>query len=249
MHSRKRSLGAALVRASWGADVNFADAKILETGTAAHSLQRMFVDIGPAATGYTKPGQFIQAKMNDAKPGFFAIASAPGANNGNVVELLIKNQGAAAELLCNAKEGTTIQVSEVMGKGFAVERVPAPQFHSVYLFATGSGISPVKALIESGALDASSRRQVRLYYGARNPSAMAYGDKLAQWEADYGIRVVPVYSEQGKGYIQDVFAGDGVPEGAGHMAAVLCGQKGMAEAVTEILSAAGVDKSAILLNF
>lgn len=96
----------AIVRASWGADVTFGDAQILETGKIADNLHRILVDIGAAgAAGYTKPGQFIQAKLDDAKPGFFAIASPPDANNAGVVELLIKSSGGAAELLCAAKEG------------------------------------------------------------------------------------------------------------------------------------------------
>jgi len=98
-------LGAAVVRASWGADVAFTGAQILETGKAADNLQRILVDIGAGASEYTKPGQFIQAKVNDSKPGFFAIASPPDANNSGVVELLIKRQGGTAELLCDAKEG------------------------------------------------------------------------------------------------------------------------------------------------
>ena len=139
-----------------------------------------------------------------------------------------------------------------MGKGFPVGTIPSPAFHTVFLFATGSGISPIKALVESGALDGPSRRGVTLFYGVRNTAAMAYADKLAGWEAEYGVRVVPVYSEEGKGYVQDAFAREGgvaAAGGAGGVAAVLCGQKGMAEAVTEALTAAGVDKSAILLNF
>ena len=44
-----------------------------------------------------------------------------------------------------------------MGKGFRPERAPAKQFPTCFIFATGSGISPVRALIESNEL------QVRLH--------------------------------------------------------------------------------------
>lgn len=136
----------------------------------------------------------------------------------------------------------------MMGKGFPIDRAPSSQFQTVYLFATGSGISPIKALIESGALDANGRDQVTLYYGVRSPEAMAYADKVSQWESEHGVRVVPVYSQLGGGYVQDAFAKDGAKVGA-DVAAVLCGQKGMAEAVTDMLTAGGVPKEAILLNF
>ena len=39
-----------------------------------------------------------------------------------------------------------------MGKGFRVERAPAAGHPTCLLFATGSGISPIKALIESDEL-------------------------------------------------------------------------------------------------
>lgn len=242
---------ATLLRAQWGAEVAFTDAQILETGKAADNLHRLIIDLGPAAAAaYTTPGQFVQAKTAaDGKAGFFALASAPDPNNAGVVELLIKPAGEAAEALCAAPAGAAVLASAPMGKGFRVEAIPPADFGRVYLFATGSGISPIKALIESGRLDARARAgEVVLYYGARTSEAMAYADRLAAWEADHGVRVVPVYSQSGGGYVQDAFAAaGGGGDGAG-VAAVLCGQKGMVEAVKEALGA-GVAPEAILLNF
>ncbi len=252
VHSgRRQRLGALILHAQWGADVAFTDAKILETGKAADNLHRCLVDIGPLASEYKIPGQFIQAKIAaDGKAGFFAIASAPDSNNSGVVELLIKPSGEAAEAICAATQGATVKVSPVMGKGFPVDRIPADSFKKVYLFATGSGISPIKALIESGKLNAAARDQVTLFYGTRTPASMAFSDKLAHWEQEFGIKVVPVYSQEGQGYIQDVFLSQGGVSGsADGVAALLCGQKGMAEAITEALTAAGVAKEHILTNF
>lgn len=247
---RRRRLGAMLVRASWGQDVQFTQAKIIETGKLADNLHRLYVDITTTtSSGYTTAGQFIQAKVGDSKPGFFAIASPPNPSSG-IVELLIKSQGGTAELLCQLKEGSDLQVSAVMGKGFDISNVPSTQYKKMYCFATGSGISPIKALIESNTLKTDERDITKLYFGVRNPSSMAYGDKLKAWEKDHGVVVVPVFSEDGKGYVQDRFVQEGgVASSGAETAAVLCGQKDMAQAVTEVLVAGGVDKSAILLNF
>lgn len=51
---------------------------------------------------------------------------------------------------------------------------------------------------------ASSRDKVVLYYGVRNAEHMAYADQLDAWR-QAGVEVVPVLSEEGKGYVQDVF--------------------------------------------
>jgi ferredoxin-NADP reductase len=64
--------------------------------------------------------------------------------------------------------GAEVSVSPVQGKGFPVEKIPAADVSTVLMFATGSGISPIKALIESGSLEAGSRKDVRLYWGTRN---------------------------------------------------------------------------------
>jgi hypothetical protein len=52
--------------------------------------------------------------------------------------------------------GAEVSVSPVMGKGFRMERAPASDHPTCLLFATGSGISPIKALIESEELQVYS---------------------------------------------------------------------------------------------
>jgi NAD(P)H-flavin reductase len=61
-----------------------------------------------------------------------------------------------------------------MGNGFPVEKVPPEEFNTMLIFATGTGISPIKALIDSGALNPTDREDVRLYYGATDADSMAY---------------------------------------------------------------------------
>ena len=66
------------------------------------------VDIGDLASGYTIGGQYLQLKVGDSKPAFYAIASAPSAQS--PIELLIKNQGSTAEILCDSKAGALVCV-------------------------------------------------------------------------------------------------------------------------------------------
>lgn len=84
----------------------------------------------------------------------------------------------------------------MQGKGFPVDAIPAASFPTVLLFATGSGISPIKAVIESGVLDVAKRSDVRLYYGTRSEGAPACSmpcacmwrleGTCASWEAAQG---------------------------------------------------------------
>lgn len=68
-------------------------------------IQKVILDVGSAADSHTKPGQFLQVKVEGGKPGFYAIASPPDPNNQGVVELLVKNQGETAEALCSKSAG------------------------------------------------------------------------------------------------------------------------------------------------
>lgn len=54
-------------------------------------------------------------------------------------------------------------------------------------------------------IQAHDRKDVRLYYGTRNTGATAYSDLDDSWKAA-GVDIVHVYSDDNKGYVQDVFS-------------------------------------------
>lgn len=141
-----------------------------------------------------------------------------------------------------------------MGRGFDVDEISPPEeFPTVLVFATGSGISPIRSLIESG-FNADKRSDVRLYYGARNLQRMAYQDRFKDWES-LGVRVVPVLSQPDdrwggeQGYVQAAFSRAKQLSNPLSTGAVLCGHKQMTEDVTSILVADGVLREKILKNF
>lgn len=212
-------------------------------------MQRLQVDVGKIAEGYMVPGQYIQMRIGEEKPGFFAIASPPDPNNAGVVELLVKSiPNTASEQLAQLKAGEKVEVSPVMGNGFKVGQIPVEKFDTVLMFATGSGIAPVKALIESDDLQIKQRSVVKLFYGTRTEAMTPFREDAVSW-ASAGLQLINVYSSEGHGYVQDVFAKEVKQTDGSKVAAVLCGQKEMAEQMTEALLAQGVAKESILMNF
>lgn len=162
--------------------------------------------------------------------------------------------GSTAELLCGLKKGDVVELTQAMGRGFDIDQISPPEnFQTVLIFATGSGISPIRSLIESG-FSADTRSDVRLYYGARNLQRMAYQDRFKDWESS-GVKVVPVLSQPDdswtgeSGYVQAAFARAKKFFSPSATAAVLCGQKQMTEEITSILIADGVSSEKILKNF
>ncbi|KAK4763074.1 hypothetical protein SAY86_008842 [Trapa natans] len=260
LHLRRR-LSYFAVAASVRQDTTvWTPAPLSEVEPAATSLFHISIDISDSsdlATSHTRPGQYLQLRVPNApKPSFLAIASPPSlAISTGRFEFLVKSvEGTTAEALCALKKGDVVELSPVMGKGFDIARVDPPEeYPTIYIFATGSGISPVRSLIESG-FGAHKRSDVRLYYGARNLPRMAYQDRFKQWESS-GVKIVPVLSqaEDGwtgeTGYVQAAFSRGKREFAPGSTGAVLCGQKQMAEEITSILVADGISTDKILMNF
>ncbi|KAK4263876.1 hypothetical protein QN277_029233 [Acacia crassicarpa] len=254
---RFASVAAAAVRQD---TTVWTPAPLSEVEPAAESLFHVSVDLSDSpdlAASHTRAGQYLQLRVPDApKPSFLAIASPPKlASARGVFEFLVKSvPGSIAEILCGLKKGTVVEMSQVMGNGFDTSQIDPPEkYATVFIFATGSGISPIRSLIESG-FSAAERSDVRLYYGARNLQRMAYQDRFKDWESS-GITIVPVLSQPDgswtgeSGYVQAAFTRTKQITNPLSTGAVLCGQKQMTEEVTSILTADGVSSDKILKNF
>jgi NAD(P)H-flavin reductase len=204
---------------------------------------------------FTIPGQYVKIRQPGAeKAGVFAIASAPG--KAGAFEFLIKEQppsdwSPGTGWLTSAPAGTELEMSQVMGPGFKCTGNALDGVTDVLLFAVGSGISPVRSVIESRALQG---KHVSLYFGARTPLAMAYTDKFAEWER-MGVKVTPVISQPSgtgwhgaTGYVQDVARAAGVPNPSSTLM-LICGVKGMMEGVKALAAEVGVPKENVRANF
>ncbi|XP_052187171.1 fruit protein pKIWI502 [Diospyros lotus] len=257
-HRRLFSVAAAAVRQD---TTPWIPAPLAGIQPAAESLFHVTVDVSDSpdlAASHTAAGQYLQLRLPDdsTKPSFLAIASPPSlAAARGVFEFLVKSvSGSTAESLCGLGKGDVVELTQAMGRGFDIHQIsPAEEYPTVLIFATGSGISPIRSLIESG-FGANKRPDVRLYYGARNLQRMAYQDRFKDWESS-GVKIVPVLSQPDdnwtgeRGYVQAAFARAKKiysPQGAG---AVLCGQKQMSEEITSLLAADGVSTDKILKNF
>ena len=249
--ARHASRSACKVRAAWSEpDFHRAVVRrndVLATAPDGTTLRRVILDVGvDAARSHAIAGQFVQARAGSGeKAAFAAIASAPGEGpmGEGTIELLLKAiEGTTAATLCDAQIGGVVECSGAIGKGFATSSAGGRR--RAVLVATGTGISPVRSLLRSGALDGIA---TTLYYGTANAAATAFLEESESWPCD----VVRVYSEERGAYVQDVLRED-IASGkldVGDAFAVLCGQKEMTTAVIEVLTAAGVPREMCLMNF
>mmetsp|Transcript_21071 Transcript_21071/g.44455 ORF Transcript_21071/g.44455 Transcript_21071/m.44455 type:complete len:289 (-) Transcript_21071:163-1029(-) len=243
----------------WGPDPIWSSSSVENTqmGNLSKECVVVNLEIPPeTAKEFSVPGQYVQLRPNeDTKPIFLAIASPPDAENARF-EFLIKKTDDNTWLTDGS--ATTLEVSQVLGGGFPVkEELDSLKYdfpcQNILLFAAGSGISPIRSAIESGDLQTSGARTARLYYGARTEADLSFVDKFPAWEKS-GVEVVPVLSQpseswQGRtGYVQNALEEDGVPVPR-NTGALMCGMKGMTEAITDILTKAGTFEGRILTNF
>jgi NAD(P)H-flavin reductase len=137
------------------------------------------------------------------------------------------------------------------GGGFPLETARGKE---VLLFATGSGISSIRSVIESVRRERAAYGEVTLYFGVRTPNAFAYANEFRHWE-EAGIRVLRTVSQPGAsdwqgltGYVQAHVAEEHAL-GADGAVAFVCGQSTMVQGVMQALAQRGLPRERIFLNY
>ena len=224
------------------------EAHVVSISSAAEGLVHLRLDVPPeVAASHTVPGQYVKLSVESVGEGFFAVASRPSPS-GNRIELLLKLGAALTDAIRRLSPGAALRITTAQGKGFPLERARA---RDLVLVATGSGISPLRSVVEAVIARRADFGKVSLYFGARTPASFAYREEWDAWRAG-GIEVFPVVSRPQDtgwtgltGYVQTHLGGV-------HLAtalAFLCGQKAMVEAVKKALTDQGVAPESIFLNF
>lgn len=203
------------------------------------------------AAAHVLPGQVVKIRT-DAGEAFFALASAP--DPARPADLLVKRGGHVADaVIARAVPGGRLELTPPFGKGFPVHEAEGKD---VLLFAAGSAIAPIRALVQHLVRARERFGRVTLFYGQRHGGEFAYlGEHLA-WERR-GVRVILCPSAaddawQGlRGRVQEVarslaFGGGGPPTEA---VAFASGMTAMVEDVRRTLARAGIPPERVHANF
>ena len=129
------------------------------------------------------PGQFVQVHFHyaDGKPTkrSYSVATI-GNGDGSAVQRLeiavsYVDGGAATALLANLKEGDSIQASGPYGRFCLMDSDANRRY---LLVATGTGVTPYRAMLPQLERLAARGAQVALVYGARTEAELLYGDEF-----------------------------------------------------------------------
>ncbi len=230
---------------------DFHDAHVLDAWDETAMLRGIRLELPPAlARHHEWPGQVVKVRT-DAGEAFYALASAP--HPSGRVELLVKRGHRVADAaVARAFPGGRLAVTAPFGKGFPVTEARGKD---VLLFAAGSGIGPIRALVQWFEIHRDELGRITLFYGQRRGAEFAYRREHLSWERR-GVRVILGPSGEDdawtgvRGRVQEVarsVAYGGAPPG--DAVAYVCGMTAMVDDVRRTLAQAGLPPERVHVNF
>lgn len=229
----------------------FDEIRVLDAWDETPTMRALRLDLRGLAARHTRPGQVLRIQAPGATAeGYFALATRPGAE---AAEVLLKRGAHVADaIVAEARAGHALAAAGPVGAGFPVEQAAG---RDVVMFAAGSGVSPIRALVQQLVDVRREVGRVALFYGQRHEADFAFRAEHEAW-ARAGVEVVLCASSPSaawdgeRGWVQDVAAAHafgGVDlDGA---VAFLCGMKSMVQGARERLAQAGLPVERTFLNY
>ena len=121
-------------------------------------------------------GQFMQLSIPRVGEAPISIS---GFGDG-YVDFTIRKVGKVTDELFALKKGDTIFLRGCYGNGWPVEKMKGK---NIVVVAGGTGVSPVKSLINMFYKDPDYAREIYLILGFKNSKSILFADELKQWKA------------------------------------------------------------------
>ena len=185
------------------------------------------------------PGQYMNVVLPDGETRSFSMASAPA---GKLIDFHVRRIPGGRytdQWLSQASAGAPLQIEAPLG----VFSYHEEDWRPLIMMATGTGIAPIKAILES-LLDNEDCPPVTLYWGMRTEADLYLRDEIESWAGRlYEFTFVPVLSRAGadwqgrRGYVQQAVMED--HEDLSEHAFYLCGAPDMIHEAKSLLAARG----------
>lgn len=222
-------------------------AKLIDVREIAPNVRHFVFEVPEVRDFYFVPGQFVSlTHILDGKeitrP--YSIASKPGGNRFDLCLNLVED-GLFSPWLFSLEPGDEIETSAPLG--FFVLRNPQ---HDALFVATGTGIAPIRSMLEAW-LGQDDPRKLTLLYGVRYEYGLLYRDEfeeLAGKHPNFDFRPTlsrPEPAWRGRtGHVQAhlVEAVEERPD----MDVYICGLKAMVDDVRALLKGMGFDRKQII---
>ena len=157
-----------------------------------------------------RPGQYVNVIMEDGTRRSFSMASATSSATLDFHVRRIAGGRFTDGIVSNLQAGQQLDIEFPLG-GF---RYHHEDYRPIVMVATGTGLAPLKAMLES-LMDDPDCPPVSLYWGARTQRDLYLHAEIPAWgERLYEFRYVPVLSRADtdwdgrRGYVQDAVCTD-----------------------------------------
>jgi sulfhydrogenase subunit gamma (sulfur reductase) len=192
-------------------------------------------------------GQVAMLGVGQEEPAYFAFAGAPTDRD---LEILVKRTIGASVALFDMKEGEQVDLIEVVGHGFDLDRQKG---RDLVFVAMGTGVAPLRSALRHVLNRKEDFGQLVVLYGARTPDDFCYRDETQGWE-DEGVELRQVISRPDghdwsgpTGYVQTLL--DHVLPQLHAPVALVCGSREMIAQTRDRLEQMGFAPEAILTNY
>ncbi|MEN4922342.1 2Fe-2S iron-sulfur cluster-binding protein [Achromobacter spanius] len=185
------------------------------------------------------PGQYMNVVLPDGETRSFSMASPPA---GNLVDFHVRRIPGGRytdQWLGQARAGADVEIEAPLG----VFSYHEEDWRPLIMMATGTGIAPIKAILES-LLDNEDCPPVTLYWGMRTEADLYLRDVIESWAGRlYEFNFVPVLSRAGegwqgrRGHVQQAVMED--HDDLSEHAIYLCGAPEMIRQAKSLLAARG----------
>jgi NAD(P)H-flavin reductase/Pyruvate/2-oxoacid:ferredoxin oxidoreductase delta subunit len=123
------------------------------------------------------PGQFVMVSHAGFPPAAISVSRYHPPDG---LELTIRAAGPATTAITDLKPGTVLGIRGPVGNGWPVE----PAYgHDVVIVTGGTGLAPLRPLIDAVLAERDRFGDVRIYYGARTAEDILFEDELETWAA------------------------------------------------------------------
>ncbi len=225
--------------------------RVADAWDETDTLRAVRLDFGELAGEHRRPGQIVKLHAPGHKPGYFALGNAPRADGTG--ELLLKRGTPLSDaVIAAAQPHALVEATAPFGDGFPVEKARG---RDVLLFAAGSGITPIRALLQWILERRADHGRVALYYGQRSDRDFAYVREHEAWQRA-GVHLVLCASQPSpgwtgaRGYVQTVARELRLHEiSTENAVAFLCGMKSMVDGARVELLHFGLLPERTFLNF
>lgn len=223
-------------------------ATIQQLEMLSHDVTHLVLHIPTAAEVSFHPGQYLNIILDDGSPRSFSMASPP---KGDIFDLHIRRVPGGfftSRLESHYQVGDTLDVELPLGN-FRHD-VDSPQ--DLLMIAGGTGLAPIKSIIES-LRSAPTTRRIILYWGVRRSEDLYLDELLHQWARELPhFHYIPVLSEaddqwQGaRGFVHEAVCRD--HDDLSNFDAYLCGPPPMIAAAKRELSLRGISVERIFAD-